>query len=221
MLEQKCTLIEASEGLKRGMFVFIKGYKNEEGEKADITVHADASYDSVYQRSADKLTAIEKDPNFKLELVRNAWVDAKGVEYALKGKKTDNRTQKVGIKETITHADKDWSEAVAKVRKGIVDPKTITDNMEKVGNSVYDNSVTGKTYLRNVLIHSKVICLDENGKPIKGDYPVKCGERVNAIAKAIRGMLPIGQYRTYILEDGRFDSVSLMGESISSSSSEE
>lgn len=228
--EKKCSLIEATEGLKAGMFVHIHGYVSEHGEIQHATVHADAQYDSVYKRSAKQLDVIEKDTNLKLEINRNTWVDSKGTEYNRKAK---DRTLKTGIKETVTPADPDFVEAIAKVRKSIVDPKTTTDNMVKIGNSIYDNPNTDRTYLRNVLIHSKTIVQ-------QGDYPISCQARVNAITDTIRKMLPIAQYRTYILdanekvivkviENGakiekmfpRFEYVSLMGAGISSSSSEE
>ena len=235
MLEQKCTLIEAADGLKGGMFVFIKGYcKNEVrkekvvySEKSNVYVNADVSYERTYSRSAEMLTEIEKDPNLKLEVVRNTWVDKDGNEFDRKAK---DRTLKENIKETITPADKDFAEAVAKVRKGIVDPKQVADNMEKVGKSTYDNANTGKTYFRNVLVNQK-ITVDEQGK-----YPVQCQKRVNAIADKIREMLPIGKYRNYVLDDEmvdmldekgeiykspRFEYIAIMKDHVSSSSSSE
>jgi len=207
------------------MFVHIHGYINEHGEIQNATVHADASYDSVYSRSAEKLTAIENDTALSFDIVRNAWIDANGTEYNRKAK---DRTLKTGIKETITPADQDFAEAVAKVRKGIVDPKTITNNMEKIGNSVYENEQTNRIYLRNVLIHNKTVVQ-------AGKYDPVCSARINVISKAIRMMLPIGEYRTYILDDEmmdveadgkmtklpRFEYVAIMGESVSSSSSSE
>lgn len=220
MLEQRCTLITATESLKAGMFIHIHGYVNEHGEKSNVTVHADASYDSVYSRSAKQLDNIEKDESLSFEVSRNAWVDKDGNEYT---RKANGRTLKTNIEEVITIKDKDFAEAVAKVRKGIVDPKKVTDNFEKVGNSVYDNNNTQKTYLRNVLVHEKVIVR-------QGCYPVSCSARVNVIADAIRSKLSVGQYRTYVLDDEyvtlsdgskepRFEYVALMGDQISSSSS--
>ena len=209
--DQKLTLLEAVEALKSGRFIHIRKYENEHGEIANVTVHADASYNSVYSRSADKLTAIEADTALTFDIVRNAYYDATGTEYNRKAK---DRTLKTGIKETITPKDNDWAEAIAKVRKSIVDPKTVTDNMEKIGTSVYDNANTNRTYLRNVLIHSKEIIK-------QGEYPVSCQARINAIADKVRAMLPLGQYRTYILEEGRFEYISVQGESVSSSSSSE
>ena len=230
MFEQKCNLIEATEKLKGGMFIHIHRYVNEYKEIANITVHADASYDSVYSRSYDKLNAIAKDENLSFEITRNSWLDADGTENTREKK---GRTLKKNIKETITPKDADFAEAIAKVRKSIVDPKTVADNMNKVGKSVYENAETNKTYLRNVLIHQKIIVG-------KGNYPIKCSARLNVIANTIREMLPLGQYRTYILDDEiidvpdipsdgidigktkkvpHFEYVALMGESVSSSSS--
>jgi hypothetical protein len=222
MLEQKCTLIEAANGLKAGMFIYIHGYVNKYGEKQNVTVHADASYERTHQRSAEKLDALEKDEKLSFEIVRNAWVDAQGLEYNRKAK---GRTLKESIKEVITIKDKDFAEAVSKVRKGIIDPKKVTDNFEKVANSTYDNAETGKTYLRNVLIHNKFVVK-------QGEYPVSCSERVNVISDAIREMLPVGGYRTYVLDDEtvnmpdgskepRFEYIALMGDQVSSSSSSE
>ena len=69
--------------------------------------------------------------------------------------------------------------------------------------------------------------VDEQGK-----YPGSCSERVNVIKKAIIDMLPVGGYRTYILDDEivemvdgsfqpRFEHIALMKDKVSSSSSSE
>ena len=239
MLEQKASLIEAADGLKGGMFVHIKCYcKNEVrkvdgvekvvySQKSNVTVHADANYKLTHQRSAEMLDAIEKDETLSIPITRNTWVDEAGVEYNRKAK---GRTLKEGIKEVITIHDKDFAEAVAKARKGIIDPRKVTDNMEQIAKSTYENEVTGKTYFRNVLVQDKV-SVDEQGK-----YPESCSERVNVIKNAIVDMLPVGAYRTYILDDElvdmldkkgqvykspRFEYIALMGDKVSSSSSSE
>jgi len=235
MLEQKVTLMEAADGLKGGMFVHIKGYcKNEVrkvdgvekvvySQKSNVTLHADINYERTHQRSAEILDVIEKDETLSLPIIRNTWVDEAGVEYNRKAK---GRTLQEGIKEVITIHDKDFAEAVAKARKSIIDPRKVTDNMEKVAKSTYDNEITGKTYFRNVLVQDKV-SVDEQGK-----YPESCSERVNVIKNAIIDLLPVGGYRTYILDDEtvemvdgtkcpRFEYIALMGDKVSSSSSSE
>jgi len=233
MLEQKTSLIEAANGLKGGMFVHIHGYcKNEvrkvDGEeqvvffeKSNVTLHADANYEATHKKSAEMLDAIETNPDLTFNITRNAWIDNDGNEYSRKAK---GRTLKENIVETITAKDKDLAEAIAKARKGIIDPRHITDNFEKVAKSTYDNDVTGKTYMRNVLIGEKV-SVEKQGK-----YPTPCQDRVNAIKDAIVDTLPVGKYRQYVLDDEtvldtdckehpRFEYVSLMHEVVSSSSS--
>lgn len=233
MLEQKASLIEAANGLKGGMFVHIHGYCTNEVrkidgketvvffEKSNVTFHADANYESTHQRSAEALDAIEANPDLVFTITRNAWVDQDGNEYTRKAK---GRTLKENIVETITAKDKDLAEAIAKARKSIIDPRHITDNFEKIAKSTYDNDVTGKTYMRNVLISEKV-SVEKQGK-----YPTPCQERVNAIKDAILDVLPVGKYRQYILDDEtvldtdgkehpRFEYISLMHECVSSSSS--
>jgi len=235
MLEQKVSLIEAANALKGGMFVHLHGYstnktKKEDGvekvvffEKSNVTVHADANYERTHQRSAEQLDEIEKDKQLNFTIVRNAWVDKDGNEYNRKAK---GRTLKENIKENITAQDKDLPEAIAKVRKGIIDPRKVTDNMEKIAKSTFENEITGKIYFRNVLVEKKVSVEKQ------GEYPISCQERVNAIADAIRDMLPVGQYRTYILSDEtvakvdgsvepRFEYIDLMHDLVSSSSSSE
>ena len=71
MLEQKVDLVEAAKELRRGMFIFIKGYARHEtkrvdgadkvvyGEVADVTLHADANYERTHQRSLERLGQIE------------------------------------------------------------------------------------------------------------------------------------------------------------------
>jgi len=222
MLENKVNMIEAAAGLKAGMFIHVHHYVNKHGEIQDATFHADANYKNTHERSADMLDKIEQDADFSVEIVRNSWIDANGTENTRKAK---GRTLKTGIKEIVTATDKDLPEAIAKVRKGIVDPRKVTDNFEKIANSTYENDNTGKIYMRNVLIHSKKVVQ-------AGVYDVVCSARVNVIADSIRDLLPIGEYRSYILDDEmvdmpdgsklpRFEYVALMNESISSSSSSE
>lgn len=222
MLEQKISLIEATASLKGGMFIHLHHYVNKYGEIQDVTVHADANYENTHKRSAEMLDVLEKDENFSIDIIRNTWLDGQGNEHNRKAK---DRVLKTGIKETITAGDKDLAEAFSKVRKGILDPNKVTDNMEKIGNSTYDNKETNKIYLRNVLVHSKIVVKE-------GVYPISCSERVNVIADAIRDMLPIGSYRAYTLDDEqvtmpdgthlpRFEYIALMGDKVSSSSSEE
>lgn len=220
MLENKCSIIEASEGLKAGMFVAIHGYINAHGEKQNAIVHADANYQNTHQRSAEMLDQIESDPEFSVSITRNAWIDPQGQEHTRKAK---GRTLRTGITETVTRTDADFQAAIDRVRKGIIDPRKITDNFEKIARSLYENDNTGKVYLRNVLVHAKTVTKE-------GVYEPVCSERSRVIADAIRSKLPVGEYRSYILDDEmidlpdgtkapRFEWVSLMGESVSSSTS--
>ena len=235
MLEQKCTLIEATAGLRGGYFVYIKGYcKNEirkvdgvekvvYSQKSDVTLNSDINYERTHQKSAEMLNAIEKDETLAIPITRNCWVDEQGQEFPNKAK---GRTLKTGIKEIITIHDKDFLEAIAKVRKGILDPNKKTDNMEKVGNSLYESSATNKVYFRNVFVNKKV-SIDE-----QGEYPISCQKRITVVCDAIRDMLPISKYRSYVLDDKtvqmvdgsfqpRFEYIALMGDKVSSSSSSE
>lgn len=230
MLEnnERATLIEAANALKSGMFVHIHGYVNKHGEKQNVTVHADANYDSVHARSLTKLNNVVADPDFKLEITWNFWQDAQGNRYERKAK---GRTQVLGFKETVALDDPDMQEAIGKLRQSIVNPKEVETGFEQIAKSTYDNSNTGKTYFRNVLVCNKEI-VD------KGDYPVKCSQRVNVIRDAIEEMLPIGQYRCYVMETNelvtvtrgegankattqvpRFEYVSIFHEKVESSSS--
>lgn len=223
MLEgiERTTLVEAAEALRGGQFVHIHGYVNEHGEKANITVHADSNYDSVHARSLAALNTIAADPNFRLEITWNFWQDAQGNRYNREAK---GRTRVVGFKETVTAADPDMQEAIEKLRQSIINPKEVETGFEQIAKSTYDNANTGKTYFRNVLIHEKEVVSP-------GDYPIKCSKRVNVIRDAIEKLLPIGQYRCYILETNelvklanntevpRFEYVSIFHEQVSSSSS--
>jgi len=224
--------VEIMNGLKSGMFVHIRGYVNEHGEKQNVTIHVDASYERTHVRSMEKLAEIEKDETVNLTITRHAWVDEAGTEYTRKAK---GRTLKA-FTDIVNAKDPDWAQAIDKVRKGLEDPKAIVDNFEKVATSTYDNANTGRVYLRNVLVHSKtVVPLVIDGQTIAPLYPVTCSAKVNAIANAVRKMLPVGQYRTYIVDDKpveiqvngqmvnvpRYEYISLMGSQISSSSSSE
>jgi hypothetical protein len=219
MLEQRASLIEAADGLKKGMFVHLHGYVNEHGEKQNVTVHADASYENTHKRSSEMLDVIAADIGFQIEIERNFYKDAAGVEYTRKAKDRNLMTQK----EIVKADDPDLTEAIEKVRKGIIDPRKIDTGFKKVSNSVYEREDNDKTYFRNVLVASKQIV-------IPGEYPVSCSARVNVIADAIRKTLPIGQYRTYVLDDKmvtmpdgskqpRFEYVAMMSDHVSSSSS--
>ena len=225
---ERTTLIEAANALKRGMFVHIHGYVNEHGEKQNVTLHADASYDSVHARSLAKLDSLVANPDFNVEITWNFWQDNQGKRYNREAK---GRTRVVGFKETVSASDPDLQEAVEKIRNSILTPKEVKTGFEKIAPSTFDNENTGKTYFRNVLIHHKEIVE-------KGTYPIKCSLRVNVIKDTIEKLLPIGQYRCYVLEANeivtitkevngvpttiqmpRFEYISIFHEQVSSSSS--
>jgi len=207
--EDKTTLIAAAEALKSGMFVHIHGYTNRYGEQSHVTVHADASYDSVHARSLTKLNELAATPDLTVEIVRNFYLDEAGKQYTRTAK---GRSFVAGTKETVACQDPDFQEAIAKLRESITNPKAIANNYDKAAPGTFDNTKTGKTYFRNVLVSSKQII-------VAGKYPDTCSARVNLIRDALQKMLPIGKYRTYTLDESKFDYISLMHEQVSSSSS--
>lgn len=232
--EERATLIAAADALHSGNFVHIHGYINAEGEKSHVTVHADASYDSVHERSLKKLNEIAADPNLTLPIVWNFYTDPSGMKHQ-RDKKGSGRVATIGFHETVLPSDPDFQEAVAKLRQSITNPREAKQEFDKQAKSTYENVNTGKTYFRNVLIHSKVV-------EIAGKYPETFSLRVNVIKNAIEKMLPMSQYRCYVLDSSetielvvgkdennhdikkvfpRFEYVSIMHETLSSSSSSE
>ena len=224
--EVKTSFIEAAAAVKAGRFISVRGYINSNGEKSNFVVHADSNYASVHERSAKMLKEIAADDSLALTFSRNFYTDENGMEHTRKAKGRTMRTKT----ETVGNKDPDFIAAVEKVMQGIVAPKEIEDNNEKLAGSLYENSQTNKVYLRNVLVHSKEIIR-------AGIYPVTCSSRVNCIADELRKMLPIEQYRSYVLseetvdikndkgevigKEPKLEYVALAGEKLTSSSSSE
>ncbi len=223
--EEKTTLVEAANGLQRGMFVHIHGYVNNNGEKSNVTFHAGANYERVHDKSLKKLNEIAENPDFKLDICWNFWQAEDGTRH--KKNKQGSRTQVNNFKEIVTASDPDFQQAIAELRKSITDPtKKSDENIKRHATSVVENTETKKMYFNNVLVHSKEVV-------IKGTYEPKYSARVVVIKEAIQKLLPIGQYRTYIIDtdnvvqtkDGkimpRYEYISIFHETISSSSSSE
>jgi hypothetical protein len=226
MLEKRLTLKEAADAVKGGQFVHIHRYTNKYGEVSNVTVHAGASYENTHKQSLEKLAVIEADIGFQIEIERHFYQDAQGIEYLRNTK--DGSRKPMTKKEVVKSDDQDLKEAIGKIRKSLLEPRKIESGFEKVSNSLYEHK-NGQLYLRNVLVASKTIVE-------AGIYPFSCSDRVNVIADAIREDLPIGKYRTYIIDDKpvearakdgatvllpRFEYVSMAGEVTSSSSSSE
>ena len=221
--EEKTTLVEAANGLKRGMFVHIRGYVNSQGEKSNVTFHADANYERVHENSLKVLNTMMENPEFKIDICWNFYQDEQGTKHNRKAK---GRTLITNHKETVSVSDGDLQEAVEKLRQSLTSPKEFTQEYNQIAKSTYESESTGKTYFRNVLIHSKEVV-------VQGVYPIKCTTRVNAIKDALEKLLPISKYRSYVIDvdgvaqlpDGtqvpKYEYVSIFHETISSSSSSE
>lgn len=223
--EEKTTLIEAANALKGGMFVHIHGYVNESGEKSHVTFHAGANYERVHENSLKKLNEIVGDDAFKIEVCWNFWQDPDGSRH-IKNKQ-ESRTFVTNYKETIGVNDPDFQQAVVELRKSLTNPRVQnTNGIHKLATSVIENTNTNKIYFKNVLVHSKEIVE-------QGFYEPKASKRVTIIKNALQKMLPIGKYRSYIIDvdgvaqlpDGtqvpKYEYVSIFHETISSSSSSE
>lgn len=184
-----------------GQFVSISGYQNSHGEVADVTFHVDANYDSVHERSLAELDRIAANPVFAVPVTYHTWVDAKGEEF---NRKAGGRTlEKKTV--TVSHGDPRLAAAIEKVRQSITAPKKQGTQWDvQLAKSVYEQD--DRVYFSNVLVHSKKVI-------VEGEYPVSATTLDVALTKALKELLPIGQYRTYVLEDN-FDYVSVAGQKI-------
>ena len=196
VMEKK--LQEIIQQTNAGQFIWINEYQNKYGEVSNYLVHADANYESVHKRSLKKLEELRKDKDLVIDITRYAWVDSDGNEHT---RKANGRTQKK-IEEQIKQGDVDLIAAFDKVENSIKNPREVTT--EYIGsNSAFE--LNGECYLRNVLIEKKDVIK-------KGDYPISCQARINAICDWIKSQLPIGQYRQFTLSSTNCKSLSASGE---------
>jgi len=223
--EATLTPAQAVEAVRNGQIVHVHEYVNQHGEVANLWVAFNVNYDRSKSRFLNALKGFEAKvlsgevKEVALPSYFN-WFGEDGIGYALKGKKTDARElREVKGDKALTN---DILLAVATIRQGLEEPRPVTDNFEKVANSVYSlvDEADGveKLYLRNVLLVQKVVL--KPGEYVTKEGNPKASARETVLKDAIKRMLNIGQYRTFILEPGKFDHLALAGESFESESFE-
>lgn len=122
-----------------------------------------------------------------------------------------------GIPRTEVHDTVFFAEAMLGVREGIVNPQQRQSNYTAEGRSLYSHADELNLTIRDVLSVGCELSRDESGAPIcEGHYPERQKEQneVSAIKDAIKGMLPIGNYREFKLKWSSFESISAGGQTV-------
>jgi hypothetical protein len=121
------------------------------------------------------------------------------------------------IPRNVIHDTVFFAEALLGVREGIVNPQQRDTGFTKEGQSGYAHEDNDQFYIRDCLVVSSKVSVDEHGRTInEGDYKPRTREQneVSAIKDAIKDELPIGNYRAFILRGGKYKSFSIDGQLI-------
>lgn len=201
------TLIKVIADSKHGGFMRIHGFKSKtgHGEIQDTTYCKGISYPNAVKKSLELLAEVEQDADLSITVTRGVWKDING------NVNPTNRKSKVfSVSDTVTEtysADSDaMTEALAKVRKGLENPRP-TKDYKSVGNGIYVDEATDTLFVRDLRLVSKTVIAT-------GDYPFKASGAVTSLRKAIEKDMPIGKYRQFRL-DSDFDKIALGGNELS------
>ena len=205
------TLIKVIADSKHGGFMRIHGFKSKTGfgEIQDTTYCKGINYANSVRNSLALLTLIEKDTDLSITVTRGVWKDTNG------NINPTNRKSKVfSVSATVTETydvdSEEMIEALAKVRKGLENPRP-TKDYKSLGNGIYVDEETDTLYVRDLRLVRKTVV-------VHGDYPFKASGAVTALRKAIERDMPIGSYRQFCL-DAEYDKISLGGMELSTEQS--
>jgi len=199
-IEARNKILETFNTNPSGAFVHIKGYESMSGcgEVADFQIQSGVKYGNIKQSSIDKLKDIKDGKVVKdIHVECHTWKNPDG---SLTNRKAKDRV-------LIEHkADYKWDSqefqmACDDIMLGLIAPKPSTQVFEKEATGLY--SIDGDAlYIRDCLIVEKKIVQH-------GERPVSATVPYQALADAIRRLLPVSNYRTFKLDLGRFDTISI------------
>ena len=201
------TLIKVIADSKHGGFMRINGFKSKggHGEIQDTTYCKGISYPNAVKKSLELLEAVEKDADLSITITRGVWKDVNG-----KVNPTNRKSKVFSVSDKVTEtysADSDTMlEALAKVRKGLENPRP-TKDYTSLGNGIFVDEATDTLFVRDLRLVSKTVV-------VKGDYPFKASGAVTSLKGAIERDMPIGKYRQFRL-DADFDKIALGGNELS------
>ena len=197
-------------GRPRGGFIYLHHYTSSRtGETANHWVKLACSYPGMVQRSMDMIDSggvINRVTAEGLEITRGIWVDGDKVEHTKEAKGRAYQT----IRKTYSMANGDDRRkveyAIDMVRYGLVMPKEVASDFVTVakGAAVREGMDDRLVYFRGCIGVGKVVVSQVNKDTASHEH--------EAIKEAIRGILPIGRYRTFKLED--FAYVGIDGQAI-------
>lgn len=195
---------------RSGGFFSIRRYEPEggHGEIATYNCQFGVNYGNIKALDIADLDAIlDGTKPISLTVRYGTHVDANGVQHSRKAKDRTPMTVTLSLDMT----DSRLQQAVRDVRQSLINPRPATaeyDRWAKGGYALLGEGENGdRLYIRDCLINGKEV-------HVRGDYPFKASSPDVAIRDAVRRTLRTGRYRQFIL-DGRFESISISGESIS------
>ena len=202
-VEARNTLVSIIADAKNGGFMRINGFiaKGGYGEVQNTTYCKGISYGNAIKNSLAILEEIENDADFTISVTRGVWKDENG-NISPTNRKNKIFTISDTVKETYAIGSQEMTDALAKVRKGLENPRP-TKDYKKLGNGIYVDESTDALYLRDLRLVSKAVVT-------KGEYPFKASGAVTSLKSAIERTMPIGQYRQFRL-DADYTSIALGG----------
>ena len=197
------TLIKVIADSKHGGFMRIHGFKSKTGygEVQDTTYCKGINYSNSVKKSLELLEQVEGDVNLSLTVTRGVWKDENGTTNP-----TNRKSKVFSVSDTVTETydvdSVEMKEALAKVRKGLENPRP-SKEYKSLGNGVYVDEASDTLFVRDLRLVSKNVV-------VHGDYPFKASGAVASLKRAIERDMPIGSYRQFRL-DADFDKITLGG----------
>jgi len=151
------------------------------------------------------LEVVEKDADLSITITRGVWKDING-NVNPTNRKTKVFSVSDKVTETYSADSAEMIDALAKVRKGLENPRPMKD-YKSLGNGVYVDETTDTLFVRDLRLVSKTVVT-------RGDYPFKASGAVTSLRGAIERDMPIGKYRQFRL-DADFDKIALGGNELS------
>jgi len=198
----RATLIQVIADSKHGGFMRIHGFKSKTGygEVQDTTYCKGINYPNAVKKSLELLEQVEQDAR-PITVTRGVWKDALGNVNP-----TNRKSKAFPVSDTVTETydtdNEEMKDALAKVRKGLENPRPSKD-YKSLGNGVYVDEESDTLYVRDLRLISKTVV-------VHGEYPFKASGAVTALKRAIESDMPIGSYRQFRL-DAEFDKITLGG----------
>lgn len=197
-IEQKQSVLNTFNANPSGCFIGVQGYENSFGEVANYTLQSGVNYGNIKDKSIEKLKELKEGKAEQSVHVKcNVWKNPDGSITNRKGKDRTFET----YENDYSFDCEDFQNACDEILNGLTNPRESSQTFDKEAKGLY--SIDGETlYIRDCLKVTKTVVKE-------GEYAQSATLPFNALKDAIKGLLPVSNYRTFKLEN--FESISING----------